>query len=247
MDERLHCAELVEESIASTAGEDYAEYHRERFEYVVGLCQSRVPPAVGRRILDIGRSPLSAMLRKVYDDLTTMGFSPGEDHGGHVSNDGLSGVPHICYNLTLAGDPSTWPEVGPFDLIVFAEVIEHLHIAPEFVLLMFRSMLAPGGILVVQTPNAAALHKRMKMFVGKNPYELIRPDGCNPGHFREYTAAELENMGNRAGLKTVYHEYREYFGCNGSTAKQLAWLGYRVVTGVAPSLRRGQTIIYTHP
>lgn len=247
MDERLRCRTLIDESIADTAGDDYAEYHRKRFEYVLDVCTSQVPPAAGMRVLDIGRSPLSAMLRKAYGDLTTMGFSPEEDHGGHVSKDGLSGVPHLCYDLTRAGDPSTWPAAGPFDLIVFAEVIEHLHIAPEFVLLMFRSMLAPGGTLVVQTPNAAAVHKRVKMAVGQNPYELIRPDGANPGHFREYTAGELRSMGDRAGLTTVHHEFREYFGCDGSTGKQVAWIGYRLVTSVARSLRRGQTIVYRRP
>lgn len=245
VDERLRCTALIEESMAGTADENYAEYHRGRFEYVVGLCQSLAPPSAGKRVLDIGRSPLSAMLREAYGDLTTLGFASEEDHGGHVLNDGLSDVAHVDYNLAFAGDPSTWPEAGPFDLIVFAEVIEHLHIAPEFVLLMLRSLLATEGLIVVQTPNAAALHKRLKMLVGKNPYELIRPDVTNPGHFREYTRTELEKLGSRVGLDPVHHEYREYFGCDGSAVKQVAWIGYRLVTRVAPNLRRGQTIVYT--
>ena len=57
-----------------------------------------------------------------------------------------------------------------------------------------------GGVLVVQTPNAVSLPRRLAMLGGRNPYELIREDATNPGHFREYTAAELRRYAAVAGL-----------------------------------------------
>ncbi|MDP9149663.1 MAG: hypothetical protein M3O36_06955 [Myxococcota bacterium] len=45
---------------------------------------------------------------------------------------------------------------------MFAEVLEHLHTAPELVLAFLRRLLLPQGLLILQTPNAASLSKRIK-------------------------------------------------------------------------------------
>ena len=76
-----------------------------------------------------------------------------------------------------------------------AEVIEHLYTAPEIVLKCIKKIIKQNGYFIIQTPNAASLSKRMKlMFQGRNPYEMIRVDHNNPGHFREYTVDELEKI-----------------------------------------------------
>ncbi|MNC88966.1 hypothetical protein D3C83_48490 [compost metagenome] len=73
------------------------------------------------------------------------------------------------------------------------------------------SLMSPGARLILQTPNAAALHKRMALLFGRNPYERIREDVRNPGHFREYTLRELADYGAAAGLQIERHFYGNYF------------------------------------
>src|SRR5207244_11836096 len=110
------------------------------------------------------------------------------------------GEVHTELDLTDAADESRWPAIGPYDVIVCAEVVEHLYISPVHLLRMFRSILAPGGRVIIQTPNAAALSRRFWLLAGRNPFEPLREDLHQAGHFREYTLAELVDLEERAGF-----------------------------------------------
>src|SRR5205814_4790582 len=114
----------------------------------------------------------------------------------------IRNVPHIVCDLNRSCDAASWPgDKSRFDLIVFAETIEHLHTPPEFALMMLGSLLKPGGLLLVTTPNAAGLSRRIRLLFGYHPYEKIRYFSHNPGHFREYTRREMIEMGQTAGLE----------------------------------------------
>jgi hypothetical protein len=96
-------------------------------------------------------------------------------------------------------------------------------------------------VIICQTLNASSLKKRIMMLLGHNPYELLRIDARNRGHIREYTREELIKIGSRAGLSTVSHEYKEYFGVKGGPVKKFV---LKAVAALFPSLSRGQTIVY---
>ncbi len=51
------------------------------------------------------------------------------------------------------------------------------------------------------TPNAARIRNRLRLLAGRNPFEQLREDSRNPGHFREYTVAELLALGREAGFE----------------------------------------------
>ncbi|MGB6034744.1 MAG: hypothetical protein WBG42_00650 [Cryomorphaceae bacterium] len=55
------------------------------------------------------------------------------------------------------------------------------------------------------------MEKRLKMAAGYNPYELIRLNKDNPGHFWEYTVRELKALGEEGGLRLTDHEPSSYF------------------------------------
>jgi 2-polyprenyl-3-methyl-5-hydroxy-6-metoxy-1,4-benzoquinol methylase len=77
---------------------------------------------------------------------------------------------HIEFELNDSYYPEKWPKVSDgYNIIVMAEVIEHLYTAPVQVLRCLRSLLAPGGFLIVTTPNAAALQQRLQCFSGEFP------------------------------------------------------------------------------
>ena len=237
--------ELISDSDRANSTSGYAEYHQARFEYLTALCH-RFAPGTNSSVLDIGRSPLSDLLAVKYPNLTTLGLAFEDDTGAHAKETTIGkDHGHVVFDLNRAQDPNEWPAAGPFDLIVFAEVLEHLYTAPELILLFFASLLSPGkGVLICQTPNAAAIHKRLKLLLGYNPYERIRCFDRNPGHYREYTRAELAEIGRVTGLEPIFHEYVDYFGCKGNSMKALMNILYQHTAAKVPSFRRGQTIVY---
>ena len=158
-------------------------------------------------------------------------------------------------------------DLSGYELIIMAEVIEHLYTSPSLVPGLLQSLLRPGGLLIVQTPNALAIGRRFKMLLGRHPFELIRENPHNPGHFREYTARELEQYGRQLGLLLVHSEHhhsidlRHKFALmsrktEGREAAGKRTLLYRlhelgitnfVYRHLPPTLRPGLTVIFQKP
>lgn len=214
----------------------YALTHARRYEMLLRLV-SELVAACGSdpvRLLDVGPSHETDALRVLHPvaRIDSLGFldprfPPPRD-----------GEQHVEYDLNRAEDVSSRPDIGPYDVIVCAEVVEHLHVSPAHVLRMFASWLRPGGRVVIQTPNAVALEHRLRLLAGRNPFEQIREDSRQAGHFREYTVAELVELGARAGLETV-HAWRQNYFVTGSRKNRVL---VRWERAVPPPLRQGITI-----
>ena len=85
-------------------------------------------------------------------------------------------------NLTFErGLVVTWGEPGAFDAVVFLQTIEHVQ-DPVAVLDHFRSLLAPGGVAYISTPNLLTLA----------PAGAEKSD--NPWHIKEYRAHEFDAL-----------------------------------------------------
>ena len=136
------------------------------------------------------------------------------------------------------------PPPTQMDIVVMGEVLEHLYTSPVHVFRFIASMLRPGGYLIVGTPNALAIQRRMELLVGRHPYETIRETRDNPGHFREYTAAELKELGDLAGLVTVEYEVKNYFKRNTSAGTLLDKL---VDIFLPANFNSGINIVYQKP
>ncbi|WP_213806495.1 class I SAM-dependent methyltransferase [Granulicella sp. dw_53] len=203
-------ARLVQLEKSVTCGQEsrqnYLAMHGRRFADILSLCRREVPNA-SARVLDIGRCELTAYLSGFYRNIQTLGLDPLVDDGGHREVSAMGDVPHITFDFLDAPHVSRWPEGDRFDLIVFSEVLEHLHVAPEFVLTFLSSLLSERGILVCTTPNAAEIGKRIRMAMGRNPYERLRLYEMNPGHVREYTKRELGEIAKSVGLSCRDHSY----------------------------------------
>jgi SAM-dependent methyltransferase len=175
----------------------------------------------------VGPSYESTLLREVAP-VDTLGWDDGRFPR-------VDGERHHEHDLN---DPD-YPELGPYDVVVCAEVVEHLHVSLVRVLRFLGSVLTPSGRLVLQTPNATSLPKRLRMLVGRNPYPPIRDEPGNPGHFHEYTAAELRRAMVEAGLDVVRVLTANYFDF-GSRKNRV----FRAVGPLLPStLREGITIV----
>ncbi len=190
------------------------------------------------RILDIGPRFEVDLMRRVapHARIDTLGINPGL----YPLRDGER---YFEFDLSHTDDEGARPPAGPYELIVMAEVLEHVPMPPSVVLPWLRSLLVPGGFLLIQTPNAVALPNRLRMLVGRQPFQMLSADRDLPGHFREYTINELIVEGKAAKLEIADVLTANYFG----TMKGSNRLFRRVEPIVPRSMRAGITIIYRAP
>jgi len=155
-------ATALERLLSGEANPGYVAFHRPRFDFLVEAAR----PHVRRpdcRVLDVGTSHLTSLLSKALNVRV--------DSLGLEDDCQVAGAWHYRFDLNDAQDRARWrTDMGPYDIVVLAEVLEHLHTAPELVLAYLSRLIAPHGLLLLQTPNAVALRKRVRMLLGQNPF-----------------------------------------------------------------------------
>jgi trans-aconitate methyltransferase len=217
--------------------DDYWNIHRKRFQWAANLIieLAQKLEQLGqpvKKILDIGPSYQTLLLEHIFPNvkIDTLGF-----YDARYAPKGET--VHISFDLNDSFDQEKWPSSSgeKYDIIVMLEVIEHLYTSPKIIFTFLSEIIKPGGFLVVQTPNAVSLSKRLTMLRGRNPYELIRETRTNPGHFREYTNKELSELAEAAGLEVVETYLLNYFNKGGLLSK---------ISNILPrSLREGMTLV----
>jgi hypothetical protein len=189
----------------------YVDYHATRYarllEAVQGLASRRAPKDP-LQVLDVGPNVQTGLLRAIQPQaiVDTLGFAnpavPPREHEHHVA-----------FDLNHSSERARWPVLArQYDVVVLAEVVEHLRIPPSMVLELLGGQLRRPGFIILQTPNAAALHKRLALLLGRNPVEAPRVSQENPGHFHEYTVRELRDQVIAGGLTIDWLRAENYFG-----------------------------------
>ena len=113
------------------------------------------------------------------------------------------------------------PPDGPFDLVTITDVLEHLE-DPRACLRAARDRLAPGGVVVVSTPNRCSLHgarRWLSKYVSAIKVDLAPIDNWQ-------TWGDLEAHGAAAGLVPVSRR-GIFFRPGGKVGSQLGRL-YRL-------------------
>jgi len=208
----------------------YLRTHTLRYEFLLAALRrvvERLPPSL--RLLDVGPSYEAELIRNLFPAIRvdTLGF--------HDERFPLrEGETHTELDLNDAGRP----QLERYDIIVCAEVVEHLYTSPLHLLRMFRSLLTPEGSVIIQTPNAAAIERRLWLLAGRNPFELLREDLHHAGHFREYTLNELAQLAEQCGFTVAFAERRNYFVSGSWKNRLLVKAGFLLPS----SLRHGITL-----
>lgn len=198
---------------------NHAVKNRDRFWMAIRSAQARLPGG-GGTVLDLGVYPgtFLRLLHQLYGDRKWRLIGAGL----MVSDEFRRAMAQACSAeiLTVNLDPRNTDlrpkghsTRTPLDAdsvhFTFAlEIIEHL-VSPTHLFAEAFRVSAPGGHLLVTTPNVARVGNVFKLLVGRSNFDRLTPvdyqdseDEWRP-HFREYTVAEVSSFFERAGFEVV--------------------------------------------
>jgi len=145
----------------------------------------------GRRALDVGAA--DGFLAEL---LTARGWVVTALERDPAQAERARGRCHEVIVADLGETPLELP--GPFDAIVYGDVLEHLG-DPLSALVSVNQSLAPGGVVLVSVPNVAHLWMRLSLLAGR--FDYADRGILDRTHLRFFTRRTLLELLARAGLR----------------------------------------------
>lgn len=172
-------------------------YLRERIDHHWGSFHNELRPLAGRQALDVGCGAglLAEPLARLGANVTGLDAAPENIAvaRAHAGGQGLD----IDYRLDEL--PVLEAEGKRFDLVTSMEVIEHVTDPDMFVGGLARA-LAPGGLMVVSTPNRTLQSRLALITLGEGLGRI--PRGTHDWS-KFLTPDELEQSLRKAGLRVI--------------------------------------------
>ncbi len=149
------------------------------------------------RVLDVGcGTGLIAWTLQEYRGAQVTGIEPSEPRARAAESRGIR-------VLVSPFAPDCLETLGKFDVIVFADVLEHM-VDPAAALRLALSALTPEGLMVVSLPNVAHWSVRWNLLRGRFDYQ---PCGImDATHLRWFTRESATVFFRRLGLRIVAYE-----------------------------------------
>jgi 2-polyprenyl-3-methyl-5-hydroxy-6-metoxy-1,4-benzoquinol methylase len=179
----------------ASVGDDYALKEAPESSHAIVLhWLEQMPPA---RVLDLGCSGgrLSERVRAL---------------GHHVTGVDVLELPEIRARVDRFiqadldhGLPDVVLREGPFDVVLAADVLEHVR-EPEQLLEQIASVLVPRGILIASVPNFGHWYARTRTALGLFDYD--QRGVLDRGHVRFFTRRSLMRRLRTAGFTVVRDE-----------------------------------------
>lgn len=180
---------------------DYLRVHRKRYIFTLQELCSLMP---AKAFLEVGSTGLFLKLvSQLYSEVSVAGTSHSE-----------------IVAVEKRGVPFSWggefdfftgnPEVnsfcippGTFDLVLCAEVIEHMATDPMALLVELNRIMSIGGRIVVTTPNIASSRSLLNILNHDMPYNFyaFNRSGSSDRHNIEYTPGLLSKIVGAAGFE----------------------------------------------
>jgi 2-polyprenyl-3-methyl-5-hydroxy-6-metoxy-1,4-benzoquinol methylase len=111
-------------------------------------------------------------------------------------------APH-CRRMIVGSleDPASLSELpGPYDIVLMADVLEHLR-APERILPVIRGKLAADGLALASLPNIAFWRMRLALLLGR--FDYTDTGLLDRTHLRFFTLATATAMFTKAGFRVA--------------------------------------------
>ena len=208
-----HFADLVSASglpITEIPGQaEYVLEHRQRFFELFQAAALLTEHIDHPRILEFGASGFSTLYRRLLPGCRLVLADrpmPEECPGFRAMAPERLGNPEAFIEVDLTGPLGPAAEAldrhGPYDLVVFTEVLEHLARNPIEVMRFLLGRAASRGCVYVTTPNAFARGKLHLIGRRRNPQQMFPPRDANwdaHHHVREYSMSELIEIVEAAG------------------------------------------------
>ncbi len=192
---------------------DYAPLHRARFEELFDAVAALLADNAQGRLLEFGVSEFSGFYKRLWpalhlelSDRPTPADYPGFNRERSLA---LSGAAEF-YSCDLQSPSTLAGPPGDYDVIVCAEVLEHLLVDPGDLLGAMISLLADDGVLYLTTPNFFSRRHRQQFAQFENPQELYPTGDGNwdaHHHHREYGALELLRQVREKGWRCRSFHY----------------------------------------
>jgi len=194
-----HISSLDESALGLLQGDlDPLRYDVDRgldSDEVTGIVARMVPAGV--RVLDVGcgAGALTRVLR-LATRAEFLGIEPNAKRAERARSYGLN----VCTGYLTR---ELVHEIGLFDIVLLADVLEHLP-NPQAMLLLCREALKSGGAVIVSVPNVAHWSVRLRLLRGKFDYWS---DGImDATHLRWFTAETITSLLTSSGFTvTEYH------------------------------------------
>jgi 2-polyprenyl-3-methyl-5-hydroxy-6-metoxy-1,4-benzoquinol methylase len=193
----------------------------------------------GRRLLDVGAglgATVAAALRRGWD-------ARGVETSARFAGEAERRSPGSIFHGRLQDAPASF--LGePFDAVVLAAVLEHLH-EPSLVLERIASLLKPRGVLFLDVPNESGLYFNAGNFWNKlqrRDWVVNLSPTFSPYHVFGFNKRSLAAMLRKSRLEPEV--WRVYPGTSVLPLKPslrgvVEWLGSRAVHAVAKTGDQG--------
>ena len=159
-----------------------------------GLDAKALRPLAGKSALDVGCGAglMCEPLARLGADVTGVDAAPENIAvaRAHSAGQGLS-IHYECADVAALS--------GQFDLVTSMEVVEHVSDPAAFIAAV-AARLAPGGLMILSTPNRTPLSRLGLITLGEGLGQI--PKGTHDWE-KFLTPEELERLAQIAGLKVV--------------------------------------------
>lgn len=192
--------------------DEYYRNDRERYWRSLELLCRVIPPAPVT-ILEIGGGQLALLCRKLFGDACVVGDISDE----YLSPIRNAGIEFVRFNLM---ETEAAQLDKRFNVVLLLEVIEHIPLPGYVVIERIKTLLDPGGLVFLTTPNLFRIRNLIRMFRGVEFLDrfMLPGPGQSLGHQLEYSADHLQWQMKRAGMEIVMLEH-DSLGRKGHSAK----------------------------
>lgn len=146
------------------------------------------------RILDVGcGTGTITLIANAGRENEVVGLEPDPIRAAAARDRGLNVETGLFDGETVAA-------LGTFDVVMFADVLEHLA-DPSKALALASSILRPGGLVLASVPNVAHWTVRRQLLLGKFDYQ---DSGImDATHLRWFTQKTIQQLFERNGFEVV--------------------------------------------